>query len=113
MFDWYRPRGVATCPVCGDALDGWQGKHGPNALLVWEQGVAAPVDQFADDEWKPALKHLWEGKALPPAFEIHTTDDHDHWVSASCAAVDGVWRETRIVEVRELGDRKPLWRPTS
>jgi len=113
MFDWYRPAAASTCPVCGDPLDGWQGKEGPNALLVWAEGSAAPVDQRADDEWKPMLEHRWKDKGLPDEFEIHTFDDHDHWVSATCTAVDGVWRETRIVEVRDMGDPRPLWRPNA
>jgi hypothetical protein len=112
MFDWYRPLKCDACPACGAVLDGWQGKHGPNALLVWEQGRAEPVDQLADDDWKPALAHRWKDRTLPPSFEIHTMDEHDHWVSTECSAPDGVWSESKILEARALFERgrRVLWR---
>lgn len=50
MFDHYRPIPDVRCPVCGaDGLD-WQGKGGPSARLVWEQGQESPLDQRVDDE---------------------------------------------------------------
>ena len=45
MFDWYEPSGALSCPVCSAELSEWQGKDGPCALFVWQQGFAVPVDQ--------------------------------------------------------------------
>ena len=51
MFDYYIPDPPIPCPRCGKPLEGWQGSNDPNpALLVWKQGIAAPIDQRVDDE---------------------------------------------------------------
>jgi hypothetical protein len=65
MFDHYIPDPPVKCPKCGKEISGWQGKNDPApALLVWKQGVAAPIDQRVDDEWRGDPKVL-QGLRLP------------------------------------------------
>ena len=55
MFDWYIPEPAVVCPHCGTVLNEWQGKEGPCALFVWQQGRKHPIDQRIDAEvrWAP------------------------------------------------------------
>ena len=73
MFDEYIPDTPLRCPACGSALDGWQGQGGgPNALMVWRQGIAEPIDQSIDDEevkLEPEQLAKWR---LPKQFTIYT-----------------------------------------
>jgi len=44
MYDSYEPRQTLNCPNCGAVLDKWwQGKDGPNELLLWKEGDGTPV----------------------------------------------------------------------
>lgn len=101
MFDWYRPLGTFECPVCHTPLREWQGKDGPRALYVWQQGAAAPVDQACDEECK-GLPEITQASRLPSSFTIYSHDCGRHRVSADCRTVDGVWNETRLGEVLDL-----------
>lgn len=92
MFDWYRPVPAVVSPETEAELTGWQGKDGPCALLLWEQGKAAPVDQLVDDEVKLARERL-DRFSLPERFEIYTTEG-DRWWVAEGRAARGVWAET-------------------
>lgn len=74
MFDWYVPERPITCPKCGDALDGWQGKDGPRLLLEWKQGRRSPADQIIDEE-RAMPPADWEGLVLPEQFEFYTHCD--------------------------------------
>jgi hypothetical protein len=110
MFDWYRPIGVDSCPVCGASLDAWQGKDGPNDLLVWQQGVREPVERRAGAEEKHVLELRWDRQPLPESFQIYADDENDHEAIAQCVAVDGVWMETRLKSISEFRPgRRVLW----
>ena len=61
MFDHYVPEPPLNCPVCGEALSGWQGKNGPCFLLTWEQGKRFPT------------RHGWIGECLEDDAQILTT----------------------------------------
>src|SRR5262245_35384021 len=100
MFDWYTPKGDLRCPRCGTALREWQGKAGANALVVWTEGEAAPVDQRID--FGSALSsEQRSGLRLPATFNIHSYDCPTHRpVAARCRVESGVWCET-VVEMPE------------
>ena len=51
MYDEFLPVPPIECPKCGTEYRGIQGKYGPCLLLLWKQGVAAPVGELADPEW--------------------------------------------------------------
>lgn len=69
MFDYYEPQPPVQCDSCGHIVEEWQGKDGPNALFVWRQGFAAPVEQKVDEECKLSPQDLakWH---LPQKFSI-------------------------------------------
>jgi hypothetical protein len=98
MFDWYQPVGTFECPVCHTPLHEWQGKDAQCALYVWQQGVAAPVDQACDEECR-GLPEVVQADRLPESFHIYSYDCDRHRVNAMCKTIDGVWSETRISEV--------------
>jgi hypothetical protein len=94
MFDWYRPIAEFKCPICELRLQEWQGKDGPNALFVWQEGIMAPIGQLVDEE--VALPLLQRARArLPERFEIYSYDCPRHQpIFARCEAPDGVWTRT-------------------
>jgi hypothetical protein len=95
LFDYYRPKDAQRCPLCLRALEEWQGKDGPNGLLVWVEGTRFPVDQRADDDVRlerEALQRL----RLPERFVIYSYDCPEHIVSADCSTLDGIWTTTSV-----------------
>jgi hypothetical protein len=97
MFDYYEPRSAMTCPVCGKALEGWQGKDGPCALFVWREGMAAPVDHPVSEDVRLEPEALARAR-LPASFTIYTyCCGSPHAVEARCLAPDGVWSGTELV----------------
>lgn len=104
MFDHYEPSGVATCPACHAELSLWQGKCGPRLLLEWRQGIEAPVGGPLEDECHIPADRL-AGYRLPAVFEIHTSDENDHSISASGTSENGVWTSTRIDTVSSWQQR--------
>lgn len=90
MFDTYVARPPLKCPRCAAPLDDFQGKDGPRALLVWEQGTAAPVAQNVNDCKLPA-EELTTFR-LPPRFEIYTEcRGCKLWVNVTGFCEDNVW----------------------
>ena len=100
MFDWYLPKPVLTCPVCGIELMEWQGKDGPCGLFVWAQGVAYPVDQPVELECR-LDENERQHVRLPNTFSIYTYDCNRHKVTATCSVTDGIWIATQIAEVKD------------
>jgi hypothetical protein len=96
MFDHYRPKPEIACPVCGASGLEWQGKDGPCALFVWEQGEAAPVDQIASDDCKlpPDRRATWR---LPARFEIYAQCQCPTFLAAVGVAAGGVWTRTELL----------------
>lgn len=95
MFDWYRPSGSHDCPVCRVPLRQWQGKDGPCALYVWQQGIAMPIDQACDEECRGS-DELMSAARLPDSFTIYSDDCGQHFVAASCRSADGIWTEMQV-----------------
>ena len=89
MFDWYDPVPPVPCPECGGRLE-WQGKDGPDLLLVWRQGSAHPVDQQMDEETRLPPEGLAD-ITLPDSFEILGWCERDHKVAGTGHCEEGVW----------------------
>ena len=89
MFDHYHPKPALLCPICGASGLEWQGKDGPCALFVWEQGQAAPVDHRVDDECKISLDDRAEIR-LPIRFEIYAKCRCPTFLAAVGVVADGV-----------------------
>jgi hypothetical protein len=96
MFDHYRPTPQIACPICGASNLEWQGKSGPCALFIWEQGHAAPVDQIGSDDFKlpPEKRATWR---LPERFEIYAQCRCPTFLTAVGFTIQGVWTQTEIL----------------
>jgi hypothetical protein len=106
MFDYYEPDPTLSCPACGARLSEWQGKDGPNALLVWRQGQRCPVNQAASDDHKLDPGYLRKFQ-LPAEFDIYTACcGGPYFVEAVCRAPDGVWTSTELITYRNLWQHK-------
>ena len=88
MFDWYEPDPPITCISCDAVPAEWQGKEGPNALLVWRQGRRHPVLQRADDGLARADLMTF---VLPERFRFSTTCENGHELLFEGRTTDGVW----------------------
>src|ERR1700744_1942876 len=105
MFDWYRPADAFECPLCHTPLREWQGKDSHCVLFVWQQGMAAPIDQACDDECK-GLPEGVRAARLPENFQIYSHDCERHRVTATCKTDSDIWRETHISEIFDLQTRR-------
>ena len=113
MFDEYIPDPPLRCPACGSALDVWQGKDGPNALMVWRQGIAEPIDQSIDDEevkLEPEQLAKWR---LPKQFTIYTFCCGRRFpgrpsppVEAECYTSGETWSRTELVTAETAKQKK-------
>jgi len=95
MFDWYQPSASFDCPNCGRPLSDWQGKDGPNALLVWREETAAPVDQRVDDDLRVPAARI-AALRLPSEFVIYTTCCGRFLIEAICETEFETWVRTRL-----------------
>ena len=97
LFDWYEPTPAVLCPVCGQTLEGWQGKDSENGLFLWRQGHASPVDQLVDDDCRIDLT-IRETLRLPQSFTIYTDGCAcQRRIEAMCTCVGNVWSRTELV----------------
>ncbi|WP_299619444.1 hypothetical protein [Pelagibius sp.] len=97
LFDEYIPDPPLDCPVCGSPLNRWQGKDGPNALMVWRQGCAGPVDQRVPEELRLDPGELAKLR-LPGQFTIYTQCCGGRFfVEARCRTEDGIWAQTDLM----------------
>lgn len=96
MFDHYRPKPDIQCPVCGASELDWQGKGGPCALFVWEQGQTAPVEQRVDDECKISIEDRAQVR-LPVRFEIYADCRCPTFLDAVGFTEQGVWTRTELM----------------
>lgn len=105
MFDSYEPKSDWQCPKCGAKLSGWQGKDGPNELLLWKQGEAKPIGFLCvDDEEVIEFNTDQEDDEcrLPEIFELHTIcDECDSFVDAIGKCNNGVWESMSNVQIVE------------
>jgi hypothetical protein len=96
MFDWYRPAGELRCLIDGHLLSEWQGKDGPCALFLWQEGADHPVDQLVDEEVR-LLPEEWERFTLPESFTIYSHDcPHHQPIDAIYTARNGTWSLTKL-----------------
>lgn len=96
LLDLYEPDPPLKCPACGAKLEGWQGKDGDCALLVWRQGHPAPIDQELPDDIR-GYPEVIEALRLPEEFEIYTQCcGEGFFISAYCTAPHGVWTHTEL-----------------
>ena len=106
LFDYYRPASSQRCPVCGRPLTNWQGKDGPNGLLVWAEKSASPIDQLVTDDEARLDQRDREQLRLPARFMIYSHDCPEHQpIRADGAAPEGVWMETIIRPYAVRGSR--------
>ena len=96
MFDYYHPRPAIICPLCGVTPIEWQGKDGPSALLIWEQGQSAPGGQRIDDDCKLAAHALLDFR-LPARFEIHANCKCVTQLLAVGMTERGTWTRTELL----------------
>ena len=73
MFDEYVPIPTLNCPACGSPLNGWQGKDGPNALMIWQQGTSHPINQRIKDAHNEIEQRQLAEFRLPEKFQIYTS----------------------------------------
>jgi len=92
MFDCYQPVPALICQ-CGATLDGWQGKHGACELLTWTQGQPQA-------EIHPAMSGRSDARLPDGELGICTQCEACRaWTDADCIVVNGLWTETRVVNV--------------
>ena len=105
MFDYYELGTKLKCPNCKTELEGWQGKDGPNELLVWKQGYAKPIELPSfDDNRIVKFAHVENDDicGLPETFKIHTICQKcDAFIKAVGKCKNGVWNSTTNVQVSE------------
>ena len=107
LFDEYIPDPPLSCPACGLRLDSWQGKGGPNLLMVWRQGVIGPKDQaIVDEDFRFGPEEMAELR-LPDEFQIYTQCCGDHFfINAYCKTTDEIWSHTDMVTAETAKQQK-------
>lgn len=113
-FDWYLPRALGRCPVCGEELPEWHGIDGPCEDLLWYEGEQSPTGAFragpsrgreaeplAFGTERPAAPAAPGRYRLPPQFTI-ANSDRLHWITASGRCQDDVWTGTEMQAVQDL-----------
>ena len=96
MFDTYLPADELRCPSDDHLLSDWQGKDGPCALLLWQEGAAHPVAHLVDEELR-LPPEMWERFTLPIRFTIYSYDCPLHKpIVAICTMRDGIWASTEL-----------------
>ena len=99
LFDWYKPVPDLRCPVCETVLADWQGKDGACGLFVWQQGIAYPVSQEADES---NIDEADRKKfSLPEKFEFYTDCENcpDYWIVAECKTENGVCNKVENIRL--------------
>ncbi len=102
LYDYFEPNPPLECPKCGGWLLEWQGSDGHPALLVWRQGVASPLGQRVDVEYRSSAEELARCR-VPSEFSIYGGECDcgygfdDSRFSVHCKAADGVWQTAEIV----------------
>ena len=94
MFDHYEP--VPPLEFQGEELSGWQGKDGPNNLLVWRQHCPSPLGRQVDEQWQLSPEELSKLRLSDGELKIYTDlPSNGRWFDATILVRDGVWVETR------------------
>src|SRR5687767_5242221 len=94
MFDEYQSDPELSCPICREPWLECQGKDGPNALLVWRQGVRRALRQRADE---PFVGSELDRFTLPTVFTFRCWCPNDHHSDYVGRAPAGVWDTTEPV----------------
>ena len=94
FFDYYQPVPSIPCEFCGSDILYWQGKGGPNFMVLWRQGERFPVAHMVDEDNRWDLQRLREFE-LPQVFYIYgDCGNPGHSNGAVCECEDGVWAQT-------------------
>ncbi len=107
MFDEYIPYPPLNCPACGAKLEGWQGQDGPNALMIWRQGIDGPIDQAIDDEDVKLEPERLAAYRLPEQFSIYTTCcGRGFFIQADCTTKGEAWWHTELITAETAKQQK-------
>lgn len=108
MFDYYEPLPPLHCSVCGQLLDGWQGKDGDCALFYWQQDIIAPVGQDGEEvSW--SKKELQQFHLKDGIFTIYTDSCNCPFLVEAIGTVEGgIWIKTELVT--EHNSRQRNWK---
>ncbi len=91
-WDHYELAEPYLCPWCGVEVTGpWKGFDGPQALLLWRQGVAAPAGRLWPDAPVGIDRSLFDDSRLPTTFHIASHCPDGHAVALVGEAPDGAW----------------------
>ncbi len=92
MFDLYEPLSPLRCPHCAEIIQGhrWQGKSGPNLLLVWREGRLSPVDEQCDEDLRMSADDR-NSFRLPEIFDIYSECPCGQHLRATGFCTNGAW----------------------
>lgn len=69
LRDYCIPDPPLECPRCDGVLTGWETRNEGSCFFVWQQGLAAPIDQRVDFDIAAPPERRVEFR-LPPEFTI-------------------------------------------
>lgn len=107
MFDSYEPSTTLNCSTCQVSLNGWQGKDGPNELLLWKQGHPTPVGFLTVDDQFIAFDSADAGDndRLPAVFKFYThCEGCNSRITAVGKCINGTWTSSEVASVERLKD---------
>ena len=107
LFDYYIPHPALACPICGRRFSEWIGYDGPCGLMVWQQGLPAPVGQRVSEDARLLPADL-ASRRLPTMFLIGAERccSDRFGVEAIGSAPGGVWSSTALVTAENARQRK-------
>jgi hypothetical protein len=98
MLDTYEPNPRPVCRWCGDPIRTFQGKDGPNVLLIWRQHHRFPAHSPTVAEESRLDEAALRRFTLPErfAFTGFCARHEPSWFTGRC--VDGIWVDTIPME---------------
>jgi hypothetical protein len=95
-FDVYEPVPPLACPVCSAAIARLEGYDGPQQVLLWRQGHAAPLAQLAPKGDRLPDEKVAEFR-LPALFTLVGKCPNGHAVEAEGSCDERGWTDTVVV----------------
>lgn len=94
-FDFYEP--VPELLINGLAIQDWRGRDNANALFLWRQGCAEPVDQLVDVEYKFDIELINSYRIQTKTFRISAKNPSGKGtLHATCTVKNGKWIKTEL-----------------